>query len=113
MGLPVAIEGSDHTVITITWKDEDDDVVDLTDATITGKMRVHDASAAATDIGGGGDDGTLAVTDATAGEFTWTYGANNIGTVGTFNVQFIATYSDTSIEKCFIEQFVVKDALDI
>ena len=113
MGLSIAVEGSNHTVQQITWKDESGNAVDLTGATITGKMHPHDDSSDVSDIGGGGADGTLALYDADAGIFTWTYGANNIGTVGTFTVQFIATFGDGSKEKSFKEQFIVKDALDV
>ena len=36
--------------------------------------------------------GTLTVTDATAGVFTWTYAAGDVADVGTFDVQFNAAF---------------------
>jgi hypothetical protein len=108
MALSRAIQGSNHTAQSITWKDERGQAVDLTGATITGKKHPHNDSSTVVAI-----DGTLSVTNATGGIFTWTYGAVDIGTVGSFLVQFIATYADTTKEKCFKEQFTVEDALDV
>lgn len=114
MALSKAIEGSNHTAQQITWKDERGNAVDLTGATITGKMHPHDDSSTVSDIGGGAGNGTLTISDASNGVFNWTYGDNNIDDVGVFIVQFTATYAaDSSKEKCFKEQFIVEDALDV
>lgn len=105
MALSIAIKGSNHTAQSITWKDERGNAVVLTGATITGSKRDHDGTAI-TAI-----DGTLALSDGANGVFTWTYGTNDIAVAGSYVVQFYATYSDTTIEKCFIEQFIVEEAL--
>ena len=108
MALSKAVQGSNHTAQEITWQEETSlDAVGLTNATITAKMRPRlDGDIRAV-------TGTLAVTDATAGIFTWTYGTTDIETAGEFDVQFFATFPDATKEKNFIERFIVKEALDV
>jgi hypothetical protein len=108
MGLSKAIQGSNHTVQQITWKDERGNAVNLTGATITGKIHPHNDSSSVVAV-----DGTLSLVTAASGIFSWAYGTVDVGTVGSFVVQFIATYADTTKEKCFKEQFTVDDALDV
>ena len=108
MALSRAVQGSNHTVQQVTWKDERGNAIDLTGATITGKKHPHNDSGTVVAV-----DGALALSNATAGIFTWTYGTVDIGTVGSFVVQFFATYADTTKEKSFKEEFRVEDALDV
>ena len=108
MGLSKAIQGSNHTVQQITWKDERGNAVDLTGATITGKKHPHNDASSVVAV-----DGTLALVTATSGIFSWAYGSVDVGTAGSFVVQFIATFADTTKEKSFKEEFKVEDALDV
>jgi len=105
MGLSIAVEGSNHTGQSITWKDERGNAVVLTGATITGSKRDHDGTVI-TAI-----DGALAITNGANGIFSWTYGTNDIAIAGSYVVQFLATFGDATIEKCLIEQFTVEEAL--
>jgi hypothetical protein len=106
MALADAVQGARHIAQQITWQDSAGDAIDLTDATITGKIR--DGTKTVRDI-----DGSLDITDATSGVFTWTYGADDVGTAGGHEVQFIATYTDTTKDKTFITSWLVREALDL
>lgn len=103
MSLPRAIEGARHTGQEITWTKEDDSAHDLTDATVTGTIEDEDGDTTAI-------TGTLTVTDAANGVFTWAYSAADVGTVGRFMVQFKATYSST-YDLSYPEPWVVEPAL--
>jgi hypothetical protein len=105
--LPAAIEGARKRSLTITWKDTDDVAIDLTGATITGKIKNMSTGVTAS------IDGTLALVTAASGIFSWTFGAVDVGTVGFFKVQFIATYAGALTNKTFIADWEVKDALDV
>ena len=108
MALSKAVQGRNHTGQEVTWQEETSlDAVDLTNATITAKMRPRL----------GGDiravtGSTVASSPATDGIFIWTYGTVDIADDGEFDVQFFATFPDTTKEKNFIERFIVKEALD-
>lgn len=103
MSLPRAIEGARHTGQEITWTDEDDTAHDLTDATITGTIEDEGGDTSAI-------TGTLTVTDASNGVFTWAYSAADVATVGRFMVQFKASYSST-YDLTYPEPWVVEPAL--
>ena len=105
MALANAVEAARHTVQTITWTDDDGTGVNLTGATLTGKIRQGGAVRSI--------DGTLALVTAASGIFSWTYGALDVGTVGEAEVQFIATFSDTTKDKSYIESWLIHDALDL
>ena len=90
MALASALKGARHTPQTVTWQDEDGTALDIsgTGATLTGKM-IAERGGTSRAI-----DGTLALVDSgSGGVFTWTYGANDVGTVGVFWVQFTCTYT--------------------
>lgn len=89
MNMPEAVQGARHLAATIQWTDTDGDPVNLTGATLSGRIKPIGGSARAV-------DGTLTITGATTGLFTWTYGATDVGTAGRFEVQFKATYADTT-----------------
>jgi len=105
MALANAVEAARHTVQTITWTDDDGTAVNLTGATLTGKIRQDGTTRSV--------DGTLALVTAASGIFSWTYGALDVGTVGAAAVQFIATFADTTKDKSYIELWYVHDALDL
>lgn len=104
--LPPAIRGSRKRGLTITWTDDDNLPVDLTGAVLSGWKRKANSQEAAVAI-----DGALAVLTAAAGTFTWALGALDVGTVGVFDIQFIATYPDTLKSKTYEVDFEVLEAL--
>ncbi len=84
MALQAAMKGARYTAQLITWTDADGTVKNLTGATLTGTILPRRGTARAI-------DGTLSLTDAANGVFSWTYGANDVQAVGQFSVQFKAT----------------------
>src|SRR3989304_2867247 len=106
MGLSNAVQGARYIPQQITWTDEDGTAVNLTGATLTGKLK-NMATGGITS-----NDGTLAIGTAPAGIFSWTYGSLDGGTVGNFSVQFIATYAGPLTEKTLTEPWRVYDAFD-
>lgn len=89
MTLMDAVQYSTKRVPTITWKDQDGNPIDLTNATLVGVIDRDGTQALIT--------GTLTVTSASAGQFTWTYSAADVAQDGDWFVQFYARYSaDTS-----------------
>ena len=103
MALSSAVEGARHTAQLITWTDGDGDPQNLTGATLTGWIRDGSATRAIT--------GTLAVSDGTAGEFTWAYSAADVADAGIFRVQFVATYGDGLADKTLSVLWVVEESL--
>lgn len=105
MALANAVQNSRRTPQRITWQDEDGDPVNLTGATLTGRIRNLNTSATA-DI-----DGDLDIVSASTGVFDWTYGAGDVGTAGDFVVQFVATYGDATADRTLHEGWSVIAAL--
>ncbi len=85
--LAYAVAGAVRPGQIITWYTEDDEVVDLTGATITGRI-VNMNTGAINQI-----TGTLTVTDGPAGEFTWQYSDLDVATAGRMFAQFTAAYT--------------------
>lgn len=79
-----AVQGAQRPSQLITWTDEDDSALSLTGATVTGVI---------VDVAGNvrAISGNLTPT-ASAGEFRWDYSAEDVATVGSFMVQFTATF---------------------
>lgn len=91
MGLADGVVSSRRTGQTITWKDEDGTVLDLTGTTVTGFIKDRDNGTTKA------INGTLTLAgDPTTGVFTWAYGTTDIDTAGRFKVQFIATQGATA-----------------
>jgi len=103
MSLPRAIKGARNTGLTITWQHPDGTAHNLTGATLTGVIKNDAGTSRAI-------DGTLALSDAANGVFTWTYGAIDVGTAGTFLVQFKATIGG-QYDLTYSEKWVVEAAL--
>lgn len=105
MALADAVQGARKIAQQITWTDEDGTAVDLTNTTLTGFIRP---------FGGGTTraiDGTLSLVTAASGIFSWAYGETDVGTAGQFEVQFVATYSDTLTERTLKHAWQVIEAL--
>lgn len=93
MALGDAIAGAIHTVQTITWKDADDNVWDLSSGTLSGKMVDIAPDSTSRSI-----TGALAFTsNGSDGEFTWTYTAADL-VVGEYWVQFKNLHGDTTYD---------------
>lgn len=86
MALAAAVQGAKRPSQVITWTDADGTPVNLTGATITGVIRNKSTGAARV------IDGTLTVTTAASGIFTWAYGTADVATAGQFEVQFNAAF---------------------
>lgn len=104
--LAYAIKGAQRPSQIITWLDADGDAVNLSGATITGKMRNVDTGATAVIAG------DLTVTNGSAGEFMWDYDAADVATAGLFVVQFTAAYlSGATPGRTIISDWEVKGSL--
>src|ERR1043165_2094470 len=103
MSLSRAIEGARHTGQRGTWTQEDGTPQDLTGATLSGTIMAQDGTTRSI-------TGTLSITTAADGIFTWAYSAADVGTEGRFMVQFKATYGSL-FDLTFPEQWIVEPAL--
>ncbi len=113
MGLPTVIEGSNHRPLELTWDLVDQKgafvkVLNLTGATLSAYIKEANSTDPPAPV-----SGTLNVVSAVDGTFTWQFGASDIATRGTYEVQFIATFADTTKDRSFKETFIVEDALDV
>lgn len=104
MALAAAVQNARHTAQQITWTDDQGNAVDGTGSTLSGYIKQGQTVRPI--------DGTLAWVTAASGIFSWAYGANDVGTDGDAEVQFVATYSDGTKDKTMIAQWKVYNALD-
>lgn len=82
----IAIQGALRPAQSFVWERSAGVPEDLTGATLTGvivNVNTRDARAIT---------GTIAATDADAGEFAWTYSSADVAENGTFEVQFNAAF---------------------
>jgi len=86
MALASAIQNAKRPSQVITWTRADGTAEDLSGATLTGYVRSYQTGATRA------IDGTLTVTTAASGIFTWAYGDNDVGEAGNFEVQFWASF---------------------
>ncbi len=95
--LPDIVAGSRHTALQITARSAtSQSVKSLAGAAVS--ARITDRTTGATRDA----TGQLAVSgDGTAGVFTWALSAADVGSVGTFTVQFTATYGDGTADTSF------------
>lgn len=92
----------------LTWVDASGVAVDLTGATLSGIIRSR-ATGSARVIAG-----TLSITDATGGVFTWEYDAADVVDAGLFDVQFVASYSSgLTPAKTFVSVWAVRESLEV
>lgn len=85
MALAPAVQGALRPSQVITWADDDGVALNLTNATLTGKIRNGAGTVRAI-------AGTLSVTTAASGVFTWEYAAGDVVDAGLFDVQFTAAF---------------------
>lgn len=105
MALNDAHVGARHTGQTITWTRNDGTAENLTGATVTGKMKKLDTGAVKSITG------TLTVTTPASGIFTWAYATADIDTAGVYEVQFKATFADTTYDLSFVTTMHVREAV--
>jgi hypothetical protein len=108
MSLPTWVQGSRHTGLRLRWVRRDGTYPDLTGTTITGKLRSSAAGSSSVAM-----TGTLApdTNEAAAGWFVYAPSAADVGTAGTYEVQFTATYADTKPDLTFRTEWVIEAAL--
>lgn len=106
MALADAIQGAKRPSQLITWKDQDNNALNLTGATITARLR-RLRSGSAVD-----SDGTFTVTDASNGVFRWDYSTADVANSGTYEVQFTAVYgSNPTPAKTFIAEWKINEVI--
>lgn len=101
MALPSIFKDNRHTAIEITWLRQNGVPVDLTGATITGTKRNKSTSVNSTITG------SFTIMNTTQGIFRWSHSAADVATVGTYQVQFRATYGSGDFEDSIAEDWEV------
>ena len=101
MALAKAVKDARHTRQLVTWLDGDGDALNLTGATLTGRLQDLETGTARA------IDGTLVVVTPVAGVFSWQYGVLDVGTAGHFRAQFTATFADTLADRTLLEDWEV------
>lgn len=104
MALSNGILGARARSQVITWTDDSGNAINLTGATLSGKIKSKQTYTLR-DI-----DGSLAIITAASGIFSWTYGANDVGESGEFWVQFKAAYAGQP-DKTYLTEWEVKEAI--
>lgn len=105
MALASAVRGSKRPSQSIVWSDKDGNALDLSGATIAG--RIVDSAGTGRDC-----DGLFTIVDGPNGVFRWDYGDEDIGTAGKFAVQFTATFgSSPTPARTFAEQWQVHKSI--
>lgn len=106
MALANAIVGATRPSQVITWYRADGTPENLTGATMTGKLR-NRQSGEVRDIAG-----VLSVTDGAGGVFTWAYDADDVATVGRYDVQFTAAFGTSPTPaRTIVDRWAVEEAL--
>lgn len=105
--LQSAIQGSTFTEQEITWTRDDGLAQDLTASTLTGTIRVIHKPTTERSI-----TGTLTITDATNGIFTWDYSTADVADCGNFQVQFKADYTG-EFDQTRLENFLIEESIFI
>lgn len=99
MSLPDIVAGSNHRALSLTWtKQTTGAALDLTNATLTARIshKSRDGQSIAIPA-----TGTFVIVSGPAGTFTWTFSTADIATPGQYQVYFIATYADMTIERAY------------
>jgi hypothetical protein len=106
MALASAIKTAKRPSQSITWTRADGTAEDLTGATITGYIYSQQSGTTRA------IDGTLSVTSAASGVFSWAYGTADVAEAGYFRVQFNAAFgSAPTPAKTTIAEWYVSERL--
>lgn len=104
--IPFAIAGALRPGLLLTWADQDGDPVDLSGATLSGKI-IDMQTGQIRPIAG-----ALAVVNGPAGQFTWNFAAGDVAKAGRHMVQLMADYpSGLTPAKTVITDWEVKGTL--
>lgn len=87
MALADAVQGATRPTQLITWTQADNTAMDLTGATLSGRIK-NLATGESRDI-----TGALVLADPAQGKFTWAYSPADVAEAGQFEVQFTAAYA--------------------
>jgi hypothetical protein len=105
MALAPSVAGAIRPSQVITWADDAGVALNLSGATITGKIRASDGTSR-------NIAGALSITNAASGIFTWDYAAGDVATAGLFAVQFTAAFaSGQTPARSIIESWLVYEAI--
>jgi hypothetical protein len=96
-----AVRGARAIVRDLPWQDSEGDPLDLTGATLSGKL-YHIDSDLAQPI-----DGVLTIVDPANGRFTWELGEDDVAIAGDFLVEFDALFPGGLVEKSMTLAFRV------
>lgn len=101
------VYGANHPTYTITWLDESNTAVNLTGATITGRIK-HNITGSAAAL-----TGAFALVTAASGIFSYTPSSADTSRDASkhYVVQFIATFGDSTIEKTFKTDCWIEEAI--
>lgn len=106
MALASAVQNALRPTQRITWTDDNGTALDLTGATITGKIR-NETTKVVRSIAG-----SLPIVTAASGIFDWIYAAGDVVDAGSFEVQFTASYgSPPSPARNIVTKWHVYEAL--
>lgn len=106
MALSEAVQGAIRPAQVVTWTREDGTAENLTGATLTGKVKNWRTGLTRSITG------TLVLTDAANGVFTWTYSAADVGTAGRHDVQITASFaSGLTPGRNYKSRWMVREAL--
>lgn len=106
MALADAVQGALRPSQEIVWADADGVAVDLTGATITGRIQSQTTGSKRDVVG------ALVVTSAAAGIFRWSYAAADVAEDGGFWVQFTASFSlGATPERSLMEEWNVQPSI--
>lgn len=104
MALAYAVAGATRPSQVITWTRDDSTAENLTGATLTGTIK--DSAGTVRAI-----TGTLSVTTAASGIFTWDYSAADVASAGNFIVQFTAAFgSNPTPARTIKSQWTIHEA---
>jgi len=99
------VQGATHTALQITFLDEDGTAYDLTGATMSARIKNRGTGVAAAATG------TFALVTASSGIFSYRPSAADVLTDGTYQIQFIATYGDSTKDKTFAVGLTISEAI--
>ena len=103
MALPDAVQGDQHTGLSITvYYAGSSTPKPITGATIAGVIYDPDAGTSRAITG------TLAIVDGAGGVFSWLFSVADTGTVGTYVAQFTFTYGDGKPDSTYEQAWNVR-----
>ena len=84
--------GETHKPLSVTWLDDSNNALNLTGATLT--VRFGGVGSSTSFVGAG----SFSITSPSAGQFTYTFAGTDVAAPGSWQLQFKATYLDTTFQ---------------